>query len=123
MSSPAAPAPPQFKNRRWLLITAGVVELLMAVGALGVMALFLVSTARFALNVTEPFTCRRLEQALAVPGVRGVAPVYLEYGLSDWKNMVNLFLHIARRGHEYEPGHKLLKQRLENRFSKWKKFL
>jgi hypothetical protein len=45
MSTPAAPAPPQFKNRRWLLITAGVVELLMALGALGMIALFTVATA------------------------------------------------------------------------------
>ncbi len=45
MSAPAAPAPPQFKNRRWLLITAGIVELLMAVGVLGMMALLLVSTS------------------------------------------------------------------------------
>lgn len=50
-----------------------------------------------------------------------IGPEYID--LSDWKNMVNLFLHIARQGHEYEPGHKLLKQRLEKRFSKWQKLL
>ena len=43
MSSPVAPAPPQYKNRRWLLITAGVVELLMATAMVAMMALMLVS--------------------------------------------------------------------------------
>ena len=37
--------------------------------------------------------------------------------------MVELFLAIARQGHRYEPGHKLLKKRIEKRFDKWKPLL
>lgn len=50
-----------------------------------------------------------------------IAPEYID--LSDWHNMVKLFVRIARAGHEYEPGHKLLKARLEKRFEKWKGLL
>ena len=50
-----------------------------------------------------------------------IAPEYVD--LSDWKNMVKLFLQIARTGHQYQPGHKLLKARLEKRFTKWEKLL
>lgn len=50
-----------------------------------------------------------------------IGPEYIN--LSDWQNMVKLFVQIARSGHEYEPGHKLLKARLEKRFNKWKKLL
>jgi hypothetical protein len=35
---------------------------------------------------------------------------------SDWENMVKLFVAIARKGHEYKPGHALLKERLKERF-------
>ncbi|MCC7350080.1 MAG: hypothetical protein IT446_05870 [Phycisphaerales bacterium] len=38
--------------------------------------------------------------------------------IDDWKNMVKLFVHLARMGHEYEPGHKLLKERIEQRFNR-----
>ncbi|MCC6422598.1 MAG: hypothetical protein IT447_03905 [Phycisphaerales bacterium] len=38
--------------------------------------------------------------------------------ISDWKNMVKLFVHLARMGHEYEPGHRLLKDRIEKRFKR-----
>jgi putative ABC transport system permease protein len=48
--------------------------------------LILVSKARYALNIKEPFTRRRLEQARTVPGVRAAYPVYLEYVASFWKN-------------------------------------
>jgi endoglucanase len=50
-----------------------------------------------------------------------IAPEYID--LSDWESMVKLFVRIARSGHVYEPGHKLLKARLEKRFEKWKGLL
>ena len=31
-----------------------------------------------------------------------IGPEYID--LSDWNNMVKLFIHLARTGHEYEPG-------------------
>ena len=43
--------------------------------------------------------------------------------VNDWRNMVKLFVRLARFGHEYEPGHKLLKARLEERFERMKQFL
>jgi len=43
--------------------------------------------------------------------------------LEDWKNMVKLFVHLARTGHEYEPGHGLLKERIEKRFERLKPLL
>lgn len=50
-----------------------------------------------------------------------IGPEYID--LSDWQNMVKLFVQIARTGHQFEPGHKLLKARLEKRFGRWKKLL
>jgi len=50
-----------------------------------------------------------------------IGPEYID--LSDWKNMVKLFVHIARTAHAYKPGHKLLKERVEKRFNKLKRFL
>jgi putative aminopeptidase FrvX len=50
-----------------------------------------------------------------------IGPEYIN--LNDWRSMVKLFLQIARTGHEYEPGHKLLKKRVEKRFEKLKRFL
>jgi endoglucanase len=44
-----------------------------------------------------------------------IGPEYIDVG--DWKNMVKLFVAIARHGHEYEPGHKTLRRRLEQRFA------
>ena len=55
------------------------------------------------------------------PGTKKIAPEYID--LSDWQNMVKLFVRIARSGHQYQPGHKLLKARLEKRFGKWKRLL
>lgn len=52
---------------------------------------------------------------------RRIGPEYID--LSDWDSMVRLFVEVARRGHEYEPGHKLLKQRLETRFEKFRHLL
>ena len=43
--------------------------------------------------------------------------------LGDWESMVKLFIALAQRGHEYEPGHKALKERLEKRYAKFAKLL
>lgn len=48
-------------------------------------------------------------------------PEYID--LDDWKNMVRLFVHVARTGHEYEPGHRLLKARIEKRFNRRRRLL
>lgn len=45
-----------------------------------------------------------------------IAAEYIDLG--DWKSMVKLFVHLARHGHEYEPGNALLKERIEKRFRK-----
>lgn len=50
-----------------------------------------------------------------------IGPEYIDLG--DWKSMVKLFVHIARTGHAWEPGHKLLKARVEKRFKKLKHLL
>jgi putative aminopeptidase FrvX len=50
-----------------------------------------------------------------------IGPEYID--VADWKNMVKLFIHLARTGHEYEPGHKLLKERVEKRFRKLRPLL
>lgn len=50
-----------------------------------------------------------------------IGPEYVD--ISDWKNMVKLFVHLARTGHEYEPGHKILRDRIEKRFDKLKHLL
>ena len=50
-----------------------------------------------------------------------IGPEYID--LSDWRNMVKLFVQVARHGHTYEPGHGPLKTRLEARFAKLKKYL
>ncbi len=55
------------------------------------------------------------------PVKKRIGPEYID--LRDWKNMVKLFVEIARRGHEYEPGHKLLKARVEKRFKKLQRYL
>ncbi|MHB1422209.1 MAG: ABC transporter permease DevC [Gemmataceae bacterium] len=48
--------------------------------------IIVVSTARYALNVREKFTTRRLDQARMAPGVLAAYPVYLEYDSSWWKD-------------------------------------
>jgi endoglucanase len=50
-----------------------------------------------------------------------IGPEYID--LADWRNMVKLFVEVARQGHTYEPGHKLLKERVEKRFEKLKHLL
>lgn len=52
---------------------------------------------------------------------RKIAPEYVD--LADWRSMVKLFVHIARNAHQYAGGHDRLKQRLEKRFAKLKRFL
>jgi endoglucanase len=43
--------------------------------------------------------------------------------LDDWNNMVKLFLQIARHGHEFQPGHRALKKRVEQRYELLKQYL
>jgi putative aminopeptidase FrvX len=43
-----------------------------------------------------------------------IAPEFID--LDDWKNMAKLFIHLARNANQYEPGHHLLKRRVEKRF-------
>jgi endoglucanase len=43
-----------------------------------------------------------------------IAPEIVD--VRDWQNMVKLFLAIAKNAHEYQPGHKFLRSRLEKRF-------
>jgi endoglucanase len=50
-----------------------------------------------------------------------IAPEYID--LADWNNMVKLFVQVAKNGHEFEPGHAALKQRVEKRFNKLKHLL
>ena len=50
-----------------------------------------------------------------------IGPEYVN--LADWANMTKLFVQLARTGHEYAPGHKLLKRRVEARFDRLKHLL
>jgi endoglucanase len=50
-----------------------------------------------------------------------IGPEFID--LRDWHSMVKLFLAVARNGHEYEPGQKLLKERIEKRFENWRGLL
>ncbi len=50
-----------------------------------------------------------------------IGPEYVH--LDDWHNMRALFLHLARTGHTYKPGHKLLKARIEKRWKRLKHLL
>ncbi len=43
-----------------------------------------------------------------------IAAEYID--VSDWENMVKLFIHLARTGHTYERGFKALKGRIEKNF-------
>jgi endoglucanase len=52
---------------------------------------------------------------------RKIAPEYID--LADSRNMVKLFVQVAKNGHSYEEGHAELKQRVERRFAKLKGFL
>jgi putative aminopeptidase FrvX len=50
-----------------------------------------------------------------------IGPEFID--LADWRNMVKLFLQVAKNGHRYQEGHADLKARLERRFAKLKKLL
>ena len=50
-----------------------------------------------------------------------IAPEYID--LADWKNMVKLFVQVAKNGHLYEEGFVELKGRLEKRFEALKGLL
>ncbi len=45
-----------------------------------------------------------------------ISPEYID--LDDWRNMVKLFVQVARNGHTFEPGHKALRRRVEKRFAR-----
>ncbi len=50
-----------------------------------------------------------------------IGPEFID--LADWRNMVKLFVEVAKNGHTFEPGHKVLRQRIEKRFAKLKHLL
>jgi hypothetical protein len=50
-----------------------------------------------------------------------IAPEYID--VSDWKNMLKLFVHLARVGHTFTTDNTLLKRRIEKRYNRLKKFL
>jgi putative aminopeptidase FrvX len=50
-----------------------------------------------------------------------IGPEYIDLG--DWNSMVKLFVHLAQTGHEFEPGHKALRSRIEKRFDRLKHLL
>ena len=50
-----------------------------------------------------------------------IGPEYID--VNDWENMVKLFVAVAKTGHEYEPGHAMLKGKLEKRFRTLEKIL
>jgi putative ABC transport system permease protein len=66
----------------WNALLDGIVSLIQAFNA----DLVILNKQKYALNVNEPFTRRRLQQALAVRGVRAAYPLYLESRSSFWKN-------------------------------------
>ncbi|MDP9175894.1 MAG: hypothetical protein M3O30_18810 [Planctomycetota bacterium] len=45
-----------------------------------------------------------------------IAPEFIN--VQDWKNMVKLFVRLARKGHEYKPGHAALKKRILQRYNR-----
>jgi putative aminopeptidase FrvX len=50
-----------------------------------------------------------------------ISPEYID--AADWRNMVKLFVRLARYGHEFKPGHGALRQRVLKRFAKLKHLL
>lgn len=50
-----------------------------------------------------------------------IAPEYVD--TNDWRHMMQLFVHLARTGHTYQPGHALLKARIGKRFDAFKHLL
>jgi putative ABC transport system permease protein len=60
--------------------------------------LVVIHRGKYSLYAKQPFSRRRIDQARAVDGVRGVYPIYMETRTSEWKN----FLRGA--GEEITPG-------------------
>lgn len=52
---------------------------------------------------------------------RTIGPEYVD--LSDWASMVKLFVRLAGRSHEFDPGFAPLKTRLQKRFDLLKRYL
>jgi len=50
-----------------------------------------------------------------------IGPEYIDAG--DWRNMVELFVRVAEKGHEFELGNGVLKERVLKRFTKLKHLL
>jgi endoglucanase len=50
-----------------------------------------------------------------------IAAEYVD--VKDWRNMVRLFVELARTSHEYEPGMAPFRRRIERRFSKFRPLL
>lgn len=50
-----------------------------------------------------------------------IGPEYID--VNDWRNMVKLFVQVARHGHEYEEGHAALRARVEKRFDRLRHLL
>jgi putative aminopeptidase FrvX len=50
-----------------------------------------------------------------------IGPEYID--LNDWRSMTKLFVHLARTGHEWQPGHRLLKRRLDKKFNELRALL
>ena len=50
-----------------------------------------------------------------------IAAEYIDVG--DWRNMVKLFVRVAEHGHEFLPGHAVLRGRILKRFKKMEKLL
>jgi len=50
-----------------------------------------------------------------------IGPEYID--VSDWQNMVKLFVQIARNGHRFESGFGPLRRRIEKRFRRLERFL
>ena len=50
-----------------------------------------------------------------------IAPEFID--VTDWENMVKLFVRLAEHGHEFKPGHAALRARVLKRFTKLKHFL
>jgi endoglucanase len=50
-----------------------------------------------------------------------IGPEYVD--VNDWKNMVKLFVAVAKHAHEFEPAMRPVKRKLEQRFAKLKSLL
>ena len=50
-----------------------------------------------------------------------IGPEYVD--VNDWKNMVKLFVHVAKHSHEFDPDFGPLRKRIEKRFKVSEKFL